>query len=122
MIYNYYAYKGYWIRRNNTGSHQLHNNEGRSRFVRYGIKGSGDLLIAIPIYGLPVIGYIECKRSNTKQTDAQKDFELDCQRNHIFYCVARSVEDVEEALEVYIKKMEEKLLSKVGAVHPSIPL
>ena len=116
MIFDYYAAKRYWIRRNNTGAHQLHNSEGKSRIVRYGVKGSGDLLMAIPIFGLPLIGYIECKRYGKKQTPAQEDFQIDCERNNIFYVVASSVEDVEKARIAYVEKMTQKVLANLSTV------
>lgn len=127
MIFDYYAYQRYWIRRNNTGAHKASYESKRTgnikhRMIRYGIPGAGDLMIAWKIFGVPVIGYIECKTYSTEQSEEQIDFQLDCDRNDIFYCVARCVEDVEEARTVYEEKMKQRILSSIGTVQPSVVL
>lgn len=120
MIFSYYSYQRYWIRRNNTGAHNLsyENKKGihKNRMIRYGIPGAGDLMIAWKILGIPVIGYIETKTYKTEQSDAQIDFQLDCERNDIFYVVARCVEDVEEARIDYEQKMIKKVLANLSTV------
>ncbi len=111
VIFDWLSYGGYWVKRNNTGAHAFEHN-GKKRIVRYGTKGAGDLIFIIPIMGIPALGYIEVKRWTTKQTESQRDFQIDCERNGIFYCVARSIEDVDCAITEYKRKKTEEYASK----------
>lgn len=47
---------------------------------------------------MPLATWIECKRADGKQSEAQKDFERRCEHAGQRYVVARSLDDIRELL------------------------
>jgi len=76
---------------------------GKKRFMRFGVAGMADIL-AFPIWhdcGKAKMGHvlwIECKSTKDHQSPFQKSFQDQVQNYGHRYIVARSIEDVEEAL------------------------
>jgi len=75
--------------RNNTGAFKTE----RGGFVRFGSKGSPDI---IAVYGGQYIG-IECK-DKTKQSQSQKDFQSALENAGGFYWLVHSSEELETKL------------------------
>lgn len=91
--------------RNNVGVSRFQNKDGSERYVSFGEKGLPDYSIIIFHKGLPLAGYVEVKKATGKQSDEQKHFQEWCQENNICYILARSVEDLQEGLETYKKRL-----------------
>ena len=74
-----------------------------NRFVRFGTPGMADIL-AFPAWhdcGKARMGsvvWIECKAEKGKQSELQKSFQAQVEREGHRYLLARSVDDVEAAL------------------------
>jgi len=85
------ARPGLRIWRNNTGATGTGNS-----FVRFGLEGSADFLGILAPTGRFLA--IECKTLKGRQTEAQKAFQAMVERMGGLYVLARSVEDVEQAL------------------------
>ena len=69
---------------------------GKSRFMRFGVAGMSDV-IAYPKPPRPVL-FIEVKTATGKQSDLQASFQQQVESHGHKYVIARSIEDVEEAL------------------------
>lgn len=72
---------------------------GRARPVQFGVPGQADLT------GILAGGFrieIECKGPKGRQSDDQKNYQAMVERFGGLYVLARSVEDVEEALDEYV--------------------
>ena len=72
------------------------NNTGRRGTVSYGFLGSADIL------GILSNGRflaVECKSDTGKQSDLQKEFQLNIEANNGLYILARSIEDVIKGLQ-----------------------
>lgn len=90
QISGYLLTKGYFFWRNNTGAF-VGDYKGKSRFVRYGHKGSGDIL------GLTKEGKffsIEVKRKGKKASPDQNRFMTEVLLSKGIAFVAYSVDDV----------------------------
>ena len=83
--------RGCFVWRNNTGAYKPENS---SAYVRYGYKGSADILGITPKGGRLVA--IECKGTGGKVSDAQLEFGLKINRLGGIYIVAYSVDDLEK--------------------------
>jgi len=80
---------------------------GNSRFMRFGVPGMADVL-AFPYWlmsskadnVIKIIKplWIEVKTATGKQSDLQKSFQQQVESHGHKYVIARSIEDVEEAL------------------------
>lgn len=79
--------------RQNTGA-MKGEHKGKSWFVRFAAKGSPDIVCVI---GGRYVG-IELKAPNGKQSEAQKEFQVNLERAGGFYILARRLEDVTEFL------------------------
>lgn len=77
--------------RNNSGAYKTTS----GHYVRYGYKGSSDILAIQPNTGKIIC--IECKREGEKQTPEQKEFEQRVKDCGGVYIVARSLDDMEES-------------------------
>lgn len=75
--------------------------KGKTRFMRFGVPGMADIL-AFPGGVLKgkytMILWIEVKSTIGKQSDLQKSFQEQVEREGHRYVLARSIEDVAEAL------------------------
>ena len=80
---------GCFVYRNNTGAYKP---EGSKRFIRYGFKGSPDIVGVTP-HG-QYIG-VECKHGKNKPTVEQLAFGEEITRRHGLYVVAYSTDDLE---------------------------
>ncbi len=92
-ILDYLRTRGYFCWRNNTGM-QRSQYDGRERFIRYGLVGSGDLL------GLTKEGRffsIEVKRPGKKPTPEQIEFMATINQMKGLALVAYNVDDVIKA-------------------------
>lgn len=91
----------HWIDvwRQNTGA----SNKG-NRYVRYGIPGQADISGLIT-YGVDAGKRveIEVKTRTGRQSEKQKEWEVRMRRGKAIYILAKSVEDVDEALKEYAK-------------------
>jgi hypothetical protein len=81
--------------RNNSGAMRS-SHKGKSRFMRFGAKGSPDIFAVI---GGQIFG-IEVKRPGGKQSEDQRIFEAFLTRAGGRYLVVNSLEGLEEALPV----------------------
>lgn len=93
QILEYLQAMGFFCWRNNTGAQPMEY-KGRSRFLRFGKVGSGDIL------GIMKDGRfftIEVKRPGQKPTPAQVEFMDEVRRNGGIAVVATSVYDVIQA-------------------------
>ena len=77
--------------RNNTGI-LMKEYKGRSYPVRFGLKGSGDILAILPPYGKFLS--IECKVNDNVQSEAQKEFEKQVRNAGGGYIIVRDVIDL----------------------------
>lgn len=81
---NYYGF--FW--RNNTGAHKINNDNG-SRFVRFGLPGSADI---IGVHKGRFIA-IEVKSERGRQSENQREFEKYITDNGGVYILAKSIDD-----------------------------
>jgi len=86
------AYKVFAFR-NNTGAFKTE----RGGFVRFGCKGSPDI---IAVYGGQFIG-VECK-DKTKQSESQKEFQKNLEEANGIYWLVHSSEELEQKLKELI--------------------
>ena len=83
--------------------------KGKTRLVRYGTPGMADIL-AMPIDVNSVCEallavrpiWIECKAEKGKQSELQKSFQQQVESHGHKYVVARSIQDVEDALPSFL--------------------
>ena len=71
------------------------NNTGRRGTVSYGFPGSADIIGILPtghFFG------IECKGEHGKQSDKQREFELNINANNGLYILAYSLQDLKKGL------------------------
>jgi hypothetical protein len=87
---DYLAVRGIFAWRNNSGAVPL---EG-GRFIRFGYKGSPDILGILP--GGKML-CIECKSARGKLSEEQKNFKVRVEKSGGIYIIARGIEDLEEA-------------------------
>jgi len=90
-ILDFLAIKGIFAWRNNTGAVSIQQG-GKRRYVRYGAKGSPDILGILPFSGKLLA--IECKSSRGKLSQDQKVFLKAIHDAAGEVIVARSVDDV----------------------------
>ena len=83
-----------FVWRNNTGSYKP---EGSNRFIRYGCKGSPDIIGLTPSGRF--IG-VECKFGKGKLTELQEAFGERIEDSNGIFIVAYSVDDLEANKEV----------------------
>ena len=96
---DYLSMRGIMAWRNNSGAFASEH-KGRKRFVRFGTPGAPDIMgILPPADGGRFLG-IECKVGKNKQTPAQHAWAFQCERSGGLYVLARSVDDVHDALKV----------------------
>lgn len=89
------AYRGHpriCIWRQNTGAARI-----GSRFVRFGLPGQADLQGIIAPSGRAL--FIECKSARGVQSEVQRVFERFVVKHGAIYVLARTLRDVEEALD-----------------------
>ena len=94
-ITDWLTHKRYlWWRNNSGGSIYMH--KGKSRFVRFGKKGSPDVFVLIQghLFG------IEVKSDKGFQSQVQKEFEVEFTRAGGRYILAFKLEDVITGIEV----------------------
>lgn len=89
-----------WFRMNSGGMFGQHN--GKKWAVKFGMKGMADLLAFVPVPGqvLSTPLWIEAKTEIGRQSDVQKCFQALVEAHAHKYLLARSVDDVMEALKV----------------------
>jgi hypothetical protein len=86
-------WNGYHAWRHNTGGYKP---EGSKRFIRYGAKGSPDIVAVQPITGR-FVG-VECKSRGKTTSPDQKAFGDEITKRGGIYIVAYSVDDLEREL------------------------
>lgn len=91
QILEYLTLRGIQCWRNNTGAYAVEGKTGR-RFIRFGKKGSGDILGIIPPDGRFLS--IEVKVGKDKPRDAQREWMADVVQHGGIAMIARSIEDV----------------------------
>jgi len=102
-ILDYLAARGVLAFRMQTGAVQSEY-KGKSRFMRFGVPGMADVLAFIQPencdedFSHQLAYWIECKAPTGKQSELQKSFQRQVEDHGHRYVVARSVEDVMEAL------------------------
>ncbi len=72
------------------------NNHGPRRFVRFGEKGMADVLAFTPH---ETVIWVECKGTNGKQSEYQKQFQKDVEKYGHIYILAKSVDEVTDLYE-----------------------
>lgn len=87
---------GCYVWRNNTGAYKP---SGTSRYIRYGFKGSPDILGVTPEGRF--IG-VECKVGKNKLSKHQTAFQDRVQQRNGIYVVARSLDDL-DAIKAQLK-------------------
>jgi hypothetical protein len=87
---DYLAARGIFAWRNNTGGARVEGN----RFIRFGVKGSPDILGVMPDGRILCV---ECKSAKGRLTREQREFGEAVLRRGGVYVVARGVEDLQEA-------------------------
>lgn len=92
-ILDYLAAKGVLAFRMQTGMH-ISSYNGKTRAIHYGVPGMADIL-AFP---RDVPTWLEVKAEKGKQSDLQKSFQTQVEDHGHRYLIARSVDDVAEAL------------------------
>lgn len=80
---------GCFVWRNNTGAYKA---EGSKRYIRYGVKGSPDIIGTTP-HGR-FIG-VECKHGKNTMQPSQKEFAAKLEANNALYIVAYGLDDLE---------------------------
>jgi hypothetical protein len=88
--------RGIYAYRQNTGAAEYQDKAGKKRFVRYGKKGVSDIIGVLPPGGRFIA--VECKAPNGRLSEHQIEFLNDIERMGGLAVVARSVEDIENAL------------------------
>ena len=99
-IMQWLAAKRIFAMRMQTGALQT-SYKSKMRLIRFGVEGCADILAFYPCYDcnrgfIPV--WIECKSNVGRQSELQKSFERDVLERGHRYVLAKSVEDVENAL------------------------
>lgn len=88
---------GVFCWRNNTGAYKIGN-----RFIRYGYKGSSDIIGILPDGRFLAV---ECKREKGGVlSEAQKDFITAIQNNGGIACVVHSVADLQKIIKKVLTK------------------
>ena len=98
LVYNclqYLKVKGIFAWRNNTGAAKAQY-KGKRRFIRYGLKGSSDILGILPDGRFLAI---ECKRKGTYPTKDQRAFLKQIEANKGVALLVRNIADLIRALE-----------------------
>ena len=102
-ILDYLAVKHIWHRRMNSGA-IVSEHAGKKRMFRFGSSGMADILCSLTI-GYPDAEdmycawlWIECKAPKGKQSPAQIEFMDEVRNEGHYYVVARSLEDVIDAI------------------------
>lgn len=80
---------GCYCWRNNSGAYKP---EGTSRFIRYGLRGSADILGITPSGRFIAV---ECKQKGNKQTEYQIEFQERITQKSGIYIVAYGTDDLE---------------------------
>ena len=105
QILDWLAAKGILAFRMQSGA-TISSYKGKQRLVRYGVPGMGDI-VAFPKSKVPGAGswpyvpapvWIEVKASKGKQSELQASFQKQVEGHGHTYLLARSLEDVQEAL------------------------
>lgn len=91
----YLLNSGYFVWRNNTGAYPVNGKGGKKRFIRYGYKGSPDIIGMTPEGKF--IG-VECKFGYNKLSDSQKVFKQRCEDSRGVFIVAYSVDELIDKL------------------------
>ena len=86
----YLAYRKGYYWRNNTGALPF----GENRFVRFGLKGSADILGVRPTDGVGQFVAIECKATGGKMSAAQDMFRYEIEKFGGLFVLAYSVDDL----------------------------
>jgi hypothetical protein len=74
------------------------------RFVRAGVAGQADLTGILQVGGIGVSLWIEVKSASGRQTQEQVWFQQMVERLGGLYILARSVKDVDDAINAYRKR------------------
>lgn len=96
LILDYLQAKGVLAFRMNTGAMRAEY-KGKSRFMRFGVPGMADVL-AFPLNHTMEVLWIECKAPKGTQSGLQRSFQEQVESHGHRYILAKSLEDVKEAL------------------------
>lgn len=86
-IMEYLSYKRYFYWRNNTGAMKT----AHGGFYHFGLVGSPDIILVHD----GTVFFLEVKRKGSRQTLAQKSFQMKAERAGAIYAVVYSVDDVQ---------------------------
>lgn len=94
-ILEYLAVRHIWAMRINTGA-MFGQHNGKNWAVRFAKPGTADILCTFFAGGaaFPVVGWIEVKAPDGKQSEAQIAFQEEVEAQGHKYILARSIEDV----------------------------
>jgi hypothetical protein len=81
---------------NNTGAVKYRNGAGADRFLRFGYKGSADIIGCMPDGRFLAV---ECKTEKGRVSESQREFLAGIKKSGGVAVVARCVEDVAEVLQ-----------------------
>lgn len=101
-ILDYLALKKIFAWRNNTGAQIIRNADGSTRFLRFGKKGSADILGIMPDGKFLAI---EVKGKKGVVSLDQTNFLVEIKRNNGVAMVAYSLDDVMKVIETYKTKL-----------------
>ena len=87
-VLDYLGYAKIFHHRNNSGAYKTE----RGGLVRFGARGSPDVIV---VYRGQYIG-IECKSSEGKQSESQREFQQRLEDAGGVYLLVRSVDDLEQ--------------------------
>lgn len=91
-ILEYLAWRGIKAWKNQTGAYSVEDGMHKRRFIRFGRKGSGDILGIMPPDGRFLS--IEVKVGKDKPRDAQREWMADVVQHGGIAIIAHSIEDV----------------------------
>lgn len=99
QILDYLRLRKIWAYRANTGGLR----DSRGRLVRFGVPGHPDIVARLKPAGYTGFSgrvvWVEAKSEKGKQTDLQREWQELAEAHGDLYILARSLDDVREALE-----------------------
>ena len=90
--------------RNNSGAMPIKGQNGKMRYIKFGKKGSADILVFVPLFlthsikALEAIA-IEIKSETGRQSEDQVEWQKDWEKLGGVYYIVRSVEEVMKIIE-----------------------
>ena len=90
--------------RNNSGAMPIKGQNGKMRYIKFGKKGSADILVFVPLFSTHSIKAleaiaIEIKSETGRQSEDQVEWQKDWEKLGGVYYIVRSVEEVMKIIE-----------------------